>query len=409
MSNTGSPTKAGSGPSVVDGLPFAEDKKRYILEVLDPVLEEMVSEVLTDMPKSPLDFMIAYLQKKGQVAPSGKVSVLQRNDILKQELKRVSASIKEVGGTVSLAEGNEDDEDDDAESIPDDFQPTEGQKQKKRTSVSAEAYGEWNQKQAFTAPTYAKTDAQKERLKETLLRSFMFSALEEKDVETILMAMKEINFEAEQKVITEGEDGKTLFVIETGKLECVKKVDGEEKVVKTCEPGDVFGELALLYNAPRAASVIAKEACVCWELDRETFNHIVKDAATNRRSRYESFLKSVALLSSLEDYERSQISDALVSETFKKGEAVVKQDDPGDKFYIVEEGTLSATRGQDHSMDYKAGDYFGELALLKNQPRAATVAVSSETAKVLSMSRVAFTKLLGPLQELLTRQGQSYK
>merc|ERR1712083_441286 len=141
---------------------------------------------------------------------------------------------------------------------------------------------------------------------------------------------------------------------------------------------------------------------------------IVKDAAVKRRNKYDTFLKNVALLSSMEAYERSQIADALKAENFKKGDVIVKQDEPGDKFYIVEEGALYAlktTGGQENRvMDYKSGDYFGELALLKNQPRAASVVVASDTAKVLSMSRAAFIKMLGPLQSILARNAdRTYK
>lgn len=138
----------------------------------------------------------------------------------------------------------------------------------------------------------------------------------------------------------------------------------------------------------------------------------MKDAAVARRNKYDEFLKSVNLLSSLEAYERSQIADALVAETCKKGDTIVKQDDPGDKFYIVEEGTLYALKNfgseEKRVMDYKPGDYFGELALLKNQPRAASVVVESETAKVLSMSRQSFNKMLGPLADLLSSKVSSY-
>jgi len=406
--------------SVVDDLPFPDEKKKYIVEVLDPILEEMVSDVLTEVPGKPMDFMIEWLRKRSGIsAVEARMSVAQKNMQLKSELKQITRSIEEAGNAIKEEtnkpedEEEEEDDDDDCDEIPESFKKSEASMGKARQSVSAEAYGKWNQKKAFTPPEFPKTDDQKERLRKTLLKSFMFSNLEGKDMETIILAMKEVNLKAGEKVITEGDDGNFLFVIEAGTLDCVKKIDGVEKVVKTCDVGDVFGELALLYNCPRAASVVAKGTCVCWQLDRESFNHIVKDAAVTRREKYDKFLQSVALISSIDAYERSQIADALVSEDFKKGDSIVRQDEPGDKFYIVEEGQLYASKstssGTMRVMEYKSGDYFGELALLKNQPRAASVVVESETAKVLSMSRVSFSKMLGPLQTLLSRQSQSYK
>lgn len=74
--------------------------------------------------------------------------------------------------------------------------------------------------------------------------------------------------------------------------------------------GESFGELSLLYNVPRAASITALEDCVLYKLDRDTFNNIVKDAAMRRREMYEEFLKKVPLLKDLDNYERVQISDA---------------------------------------------------------------------------------------------------
>lgn len=401
--------------SVVDGLPFAEEKKKYIIEVLDPILEEMVSDVLTEVPPQPLDFMIGWLRKRsGLAAVHDQQSLQARNKTLKQELKAIKSSIEEAGAAISKdakedEEAEEEAEDDDCEEIPESFKKPEAQLGRARQSVSAEAYGQWNQKKAFTPPVHAKTDDQKDRLKKTLQKSFMFSSLEAKDMETIIMAMKEVPLKAGTKVINEGDDGDFLFVIERGTLECIKKINDEDKVVKRCDPGDVFGELALLYNCPRAASVVAQDDCVCWQLDRESFNHIVKEAAAKKRNTYESFLKSVTLLSSIDAYERSQIADALVPEAFKKGDTIVRQDEPGDKFYIVEEGALYAMKGNQRVMEYKRGDYFGELALLKNQPRAASVIVDSAEAKVLGMTRGSFSKMLGPLQGLLSRQADQYR
>jgi len=263
-------------------------------------------------------------------------------------------------------------------------------------------------KKEWEAPKYEKTSDQKERIADTLSKSFMFADLEEKDLNTIILATKECTFTPGTKVITEGEDGNYLFVIEKGTLECTKVINGESKVVKTCNEGDVFGELALLYNCPRAAHVTAKNNCVCWQLDRDTFNNIVKESAQKRREKYDKFLQSVTLLSTIDKYERSQIADALVPETFSMGQTVVKQDDPGNNFYIVESGTLYALKNDVRVRDYKPGDYFGELALLKNQPRAASIIVSSDKARVLSMTRVSFSKMLGNLPELLQSRVNTY-
>jgi len=402
--------------SVVEGLPFAEEKKKYILDRLDPILEEMVSDVLTDMPKDPADFMIAWLRKRSGTAVGAKLSMAAQNKALKKELSQASESLHEtglaMGGGARDAddeEEEEEEEDDECDEIPESMRKPEQQMGKARASVSAEAYGQWNQKKAFTAPSYPKTPDQLERLSATLMKSFLFSELDKPDMDLILLAMKEQNFSAGTKVINEGDDGDYLFVIEQGTLECVKNINGEDKVVKVVSTGDVFGELALLYNCPRAANVLAQDACVCWQLDRDTFNAIVKDAAVKRRTRYDNFLKQVTLISSLEAYERSQIADALKAEIKTAGDKVITQGEPGDRFYIIEEGTLYAMKDGNRVMDYKAGDYFGELALLKNQPRAASVVVESPTAKVLSMSRLSFTKMLGPLVDILAQNVGTYK
>jgi cAMP-dependent protein kinase regulator len=87
--------------------------------------------------------------------------------------------------------------------------------------------------------------------------------------------------------------------------------------LKTYEPGEAFGELALLYNAPRAATIKAKVDCQLWVLDRNTFNHIVKDASMRKREKYEDFLKSVKLLQNMDHYERSKLADAIKEETYQ--------------------------------------------------------------------------------------------
>lgn len=205
-----------------------------------------------------------------------------------------------------------------------------------------------------------------------------------------------------------------LFVVEEGQLDCYKTfAKGEEpKFLKTYEPGEAFGELALLYNAPRAATIIAKTDALCWELDRATFNHIVKDSAQKKRDKYDDFLATVEILHSMDHYERAKIADVISETDHEQGSQVLKEGDDGSVFFLIISGEAYATKlinGQQKEVrQYKAGDYFGELALLKNAPRAASIFARSQL-KLASIDRDSFKRLLGPLDNILMRNMASYK
>jgi cAMP-dependent protein kinase regulator len=408
--------------AAVEGLKISEEKKSYIVNKLNPILEDMVTEVLTSLPTNPVIFMRDYMEKK-MVSSGGAgmdAGALQaENEALKKSIEMMEKKNVETLNLLKGLEGDkeekeveeEEEEDDDVDELPEDF-IQKPQSKGARQSVSAEAYGMWNQKVEFTPPVYPKSDDQKGRLEGTLMKCFMFSALEAKELKVVIDAMQEVIVEAKERPIAQGDDGDFLFVIESGSLECyIKNKDtGEEKMVKKVEAGDAFGELALLYNCPRAASVEAAEKATLWKLDRNSFNAIVKDAASKKRERYEKFLSKVELLSSMGNYERSQVADALKCESFSKNDTIMKEADPGDKFYILEEGNAEAMKSgiEGAVMQYKEGDYFGELALLRNQPRAATITAKTD-CKVLTLDRRSFKRLLGPLDEMLQRAAASYK
>ena len=287
-----------------------------------------------------------------------------------------------------------------------------------RSGVSAEVYGVFHKKENFVAKVVSKTQEQIQRIKTSVIHSFLFGNLDPKDLEVVINAMEEKVFQKGENIINQGEKGDCLYFVEEGKLNCYKKTASEQspKLVKEYGPGDAFGELALLYNAPRAATITAEsDKVITWVLDRETFNHIVKEAAQKKREKYENFLKKVEILSSIEPYELMQISDALKTATFKKGDYIIKEGEMGDVFYILEEGTCEATKtlepGKPDTIikEYSVGDYFGERALIKGEPRAANIIASSETVKVISLDRISFKRLLGPIEDILKRNIYKYQ
>jgi len=288
---------------------------------------------------------------------------------------------------------------------------------KHRTSVSAEAFGEWNQRVIFSPPVYPKTPEQVAELQQVTSQSFLFYSLEPKDLEVVIAAFKgPLVVEPGLRIIQEGDDGGQLYVVTAGAMDCVKVINGEELVVKTCVQGDLFGELALLYNCPRAASVQSREESVLWELDRATFNNIVMEGVQRKRSQCLAVLGKVPLFASLTRGELENVIDALKMEKYPYGSVIIQQGDIGERFYIVYEGQVYATK---HSLDdpdaepqtylHEAGDYFGELALLHNVPRGATVQSYSEPdVTLLSMDRGTFGRLMGSLHSFLEEHTDRY-
>ncbi len=92
---------------------------------------------------------------------------------------------------------------------------------------------------------------------------------------------------------------------------------------------------------------------------------------------------------------------------------MIKSGEEGNKFYLVEEGNLVATKSYGNEpdkevMQYKPGDYFGERALLRNEPRAANVIAKTDCV-LISMERHSFKRLMGPLEAILRRNMEVYE
>ncbi|KAI5293293.1 hypothetical protein KEM52_005675 [Ascosphaera acerosa] len=288
----------------------------------------------------------------------------------------------------------------------------------RRTSVSAESLNPSTYAQDnWTPPVHPKTREQLARLKAAVQGIILFNSLDEPQMETILQALVEKPVPAKGiKIIAQGDQGDFFYVIETGSFDvykhesgCVQSgPDGLGAKVATLKPGEFFGELALMYNAPRSASVVsADNRSTVWALDRITFRRILLDSAFNRRSMYEAFLEEVPILSSLKPYERSKIADALRTAKFKPGDTIIAEGEPGENFYLLESGTANAFKAgvlDEHVpvMRYQRGDYFGELALLDDKPRRATIVAETDVT-VAMLHRDGFKRLLGPVQNIMRR------
>lgn len=396
----------------------AED---YLNKKLRPIFNSMTESIIKENPEDPVYFMINWLYNYiGHSNAFSQSSEKKELQDLRKEIKRLQKKFEGKDDEEMIVQSQEsehsnDEEDDKVEELIEAKKKKAAQKGG-RSSVSAEVYGMFNQKKAFEPKVVPKTEDQMARIQDKVLKSFIFNNLDEKELKICLDAMEENVCKSGDYVIKQGDAGAVMYILESGTYDCYKQFAKDQEPVKVKEyfPGDSFGELALLYNAPRAASIVATSDGVMWSLDRETFNNIVKEAAVKKRERYEEFLKTVEILKQIEPYELSQIIDALKPVKVKAGEYVIKQGESGDEFYILEEGeayaekTFEGKTTPEKVMDYNKGSYFGELALLKGEPRAASV-VAKTDCTLISLERKAFKRLLGPIDVILKRNADSYQ
>jgi cAMP-dependent protein kinase regulator len=166
--------------------------------------------------------------------------------------------------------------------------------------ISEETFGLFNKKQSVTLAEIPKSAESHLLIKSLIRNSILFQNLDWKDEEQLIKTMSEKTFQAGQTVIKEGEDGEELFIVDSGEYECSKIISGEETYLKTYKHGDAFGELALMYNAPRAASIVCKEPGKLYTLDRAVFSQVVKEAAFKKRELYRKVIDSIDLFSSID-------------------------------------------------------------------------------------------------------------
>jgi len=216
------------------------------------------------------------------------------------------------------------------------------------------------------------------------------------------------------KLITQGDlKADYFYVILKGEFEILKNEDGvsaqeaAKAPVGRIGPGGSFGELALLYTAPRAATVVAATDAKWMMIDRPQFKNILAKASDTMTQEYFKYLDSMEIFDDLKDEEKTLLAKSLLEKPLVKDEIIFEQGDKGDMFYILVEGKVKVTKDKAFLTDLTgtatSPQFFGEKALLNNEARAATLQVVSAGASALCVDKQSFDMLLGPLDQLQKR------
>ena len=141
-----------------------------------------------------------------------------------------------------------------------------------------------------------KTDKESAFLREAISDHFLFAELKSTEREDIVRAMETENITAGTELIKQGDEGQYFYVISEGHFDVL--VDGAK--VFQYQPKGSFGELALLYNCPRAATVKATKDSIVWKVDRDTFRYTLASNSQQNRVKSREAIAKVELLKGLD-------------------------------------------------------------------------------------------------------------
>jgi CRP-like cAMP-binding protein len=249
-----------------------------------------------------------------------------------------------------------------------------------------------------------KTTKVRDLLLSAIKANVLFEGMTEAHKAKVLDRMWRVTVPKGTTVITQGDIGDNFYVIEKGKVHVlISTPDGskQRKVASLKVPGASFGELALLYDTPRVATIVAAApSTTLWALDRIAFRRILRNVSELQLRQFSDFLAGVDLLRPMNRSERAKVAEALEVLAYTDGERIVTQGERGDAMYFICAGAVEVTRtvdGAEYVVNALAqGQYFGERCLLESETRTASVRARGHV-EVAKLDRYAFQLLLGPV------------
>ena len=311
--------------------------------------------------------------------------------------------------------------------------------------------------------TRSATEEDLDFIRSAMENTVLFHQLDPDVREAVAREMRRAEVSPEHRLIVEGDLGDTLYLVEEGIFDVLSRRNGVDVKVNSKSRGDIFGEISLLFESPRTASVVSASGGTVWVLNRARFRALTRKVAVESNLQNEVFLNSVPAFAPLDADARLRLAEALVERRFEPGHVVVREGDvDADTFYLivrgeaivtvrnetskvfegveeavktsgegdVSDGAAPADREARRSADETSAkedavssteafvsytekvvnrlfraDFFGESALLESAPRNATVtAAGTSSLTCLCLARDDFAELLGSLQDRLARE-----
>lgn len=235
-----------------------------------------------------------------------------------------------------------------------------------------------------------KTEEERLEIKNALLNHFLFRGLCEDIIQDLIEHMVCYQLNKKDNVFRQGDPGYNFFIISSGLVD----VFVNSLKMKTLERGQAFGEIALLHNTERKATVTALTRIRLWGLNRTSFKKIITIGNERYYQQNQQFLQSIPVFSQLSARKIEQLLNNITVQTFNTGESIVKEYEDKAEFYIIKEGAVNIYYKHENLAYLNKGEYFGEQSLIYNSTRKASAKALSLTV-LLMITKDALIKILG--------------
>jgi len=223
---------------------------------------------------------------------------------------------------------------------------------------------------------------------ESTMDFLLFKNLSPEEFQSVYRKLRSVKIPAGLKICREGEIGDSIFIIAQGEAEVTKKnPKGEERLLARLLPGQFFGEFAYFQDGARSATVEAVSDLELLEISRPDMDEIVKQYPQVKEVMLEFYKQRILdnllalspLTSILGSEDRKKLIDKFQLKEIEAGRTIVKEGDPGDAMFLIKSGKaeVTTTDPKDKRKLTLArlgpGEFFGEVGLIKNKPRTATI------------------------------------
>lgn len=260
----------------------------------------------------------------------------------------------------------------------------------------------------WAAPLLSGAEEKEVALDELLQGLPIFYGLSHDDIEYLQTHFKRKVFRAGKKIIRQGEKGDLFYLIVSGECAVLKRRGWRQVQVARLQRGDFFGEKALLESTRRTATLKALTPVALYTLQKDDFLQILKTHfdLLQKMEPFQhriDFLAAIPLFAAFSKMQLLYMASKMRRRQFSAGEWVVRQEEPGKSFFVIEEGdaevVAAAAAGgeQKRIAELSRGECFGEIALI--QPGGRVASVRAVTAlDCLELLKEDFDKLFGGCQ-----------